>query len=59
MKIKPSRSGEITLSFTDVGESCPSPEFLMWQICLLTCADPEGVQGVRTISEKSQKYRVS
>ena len=26
MKIKPSQNGEITL-FTDVGKSCPSPEF--------------------------------
>ena len=36
MKIKQSRNGEITLLFTDVGKSCPSREFLMWQICLLT-----------------------
>ena len=35
-KIKSSRNGKITLSFTDAGKSCPSCEFLMWQICLLT-----------------------
>ena len=23
-----------SLSFIDVGKSCPSPKFLMWQICL-------------------------
>ena len=34
VKIKPSRNGEITLMFTDVGKSCPCGEFLMWQICL-------------------------
>ena len=26
-KIKPSRNGEITLLFTDIGKSCPSHEF--------------------------------
>ena len=31
---KPSRNGEITLSFTDIGKSCPSGEFLTSQICL-------------------------
>ena len=36
VKIKPLRNGEITLSFTDVGKSSPSHEFLTWQICLLT-----------------------
>ena len=36
MKIKLLRNGEITLSFTDIGKSCPSFEFLMPQICLLT-----------------------
>ena len=36
MKIKSSRNGEITLSFTDIGKSCPSSEFLTLQICLLT-----------------------
>ena len=30
MKIKPSWIGDITLSFTDIGESCPTP-----QMCLL------------------------
>ena len=35
VKIKPSQNGEITLSFTDIGKSCPSREFLMAQICLL------------------------
>ena len=28
VKIGPSRNGEITMSFTDVGKSCPSREFL-------------------------------
>ena len=27
---------EITLSFTDVGKSCPGREFAKWQICFLT-----------------------
>ena len=36
VKIKPSRNGEITLSFTDIGISCLSREFLTSQICLLT-----------------------
>ena len=36
VKIKPSRNGDITLSFTDIGKSCPSHDFLTWQICLLT-----------------------
>ena len=35
VKIKPSRNGEITLSFTDIGKSCPSCAFLNSQICLL------------------------
>ena len=35
MKIKPSRIGEITLSFTDIGKSRPCPEFLTSQICVL------------------------
>ena len=35
VKIKSSRNGEILLSFTNAGKSCPSCEFLMWQICLL------------------------
>ena len=35
MKIKSSRNGEIILSFTDMGKSCPSPEFKTLQICLL------------------------
>ena len=29
-------NGEITMSFTDVGKSCPSHEFLMSQMCFLT-----------------------
>ena len=33
---KPSRIGEITLSFTDIGKSGSSCEFLTPQICLLT-----------------------
>ena len=36
VKSKPSWNGEITLSFTDMGKSCPSGEFLRLQICLLT-----------------------
>ena len=35
-KIKPSRNSENSLSFADVGKSCQSREFLVWQICLLT-----------------------
>ena len=36
VKMKSSRNGEITLSFTDIGKSCPSWEYLTSQICLLT-----------------------
>ena len=36
MKINPSQNGEITFEFIDVGKSCPSCEFLTWQICILT-----------------------
>ena len=35
MKIKPSQTGEITLSF-DIGKSRPCFEFLTSQICVLT-----------------------
>ena len=35
VKIKSSRNGEITLSCTDIGKSCPSRQFLTLQICLL------------------------
>ena len=35
LKTKSSRNGVITLSFTDIGKSCPSREFLASQICLL------------------------
>ena len=34
-KVKPSQNVEDTLLFTDVGESCPSCEYLTSQICLL------------------------
>ena len=34
--MKPSKSGENFLSFTDVGKSCQSRDFFTWQICLLT-----------------------
>ena len=34
VKINPSQNGEITLSFTDLGKSYTSLEFLTWQICL-------------------------
>ena len=30
------KKGEITLSFTDIGNSCPSREYLTFQICILT-----------------------
>ena len=36
VKIKPSRKGQIILSFTDVGKSCHSRKIFKWQICLLT-----------------------
>ena len=36
VNIKPLQNGEIALSFTDVGKSCPSHELLTSQICLLT-----------------------
>ena len=36
VKMKSSQYGEITLSFTDIGKSCPSRQFLALQICLLT-----------------------
>ena len=36
MKIKHSRNGKITLSFTDIRKSCPSREFLTSQICLFS-----------------------
>ena len=32
--ITPSRNGDITLSFTVIGKSCPSGEFVKSQICL-------------------------
>ena len=35
LKIKPLPNGEITPSFTNLGKSCPSWEFLKSQICLL------------------------
>ena len=35
LKIESSQNGEITPSFTDIGKSCPSREFLTSQICLL------------------------
>ena len=34
VKLKPSRNK--SLSFTDIGKSCPSREYLTWQVCLLT-----------------------
>ena len=34
MKINPRQNGRITLSFTEIGKSCPSGEFLTLQICL-------------------------
>ena len=35
MKIEPSGNGEIPLSFTDVGKSCPGREFSASQKCLV------------------------
>ena len=35
-KIKSSRNGKISMSFTDEGKSCHSCKFLMSQICFLT-----------------------
>ena len=35
MKIKPSRNGEITLSFIDIGKSCLNREFFTSLMCLL------------------------
>ena len=34
VKEKPSRNGEISMSFTDIGKSCPTSEFLSSQICI-------------------------
>ena len=36
VKIKPSQIGDITLSFTDIGKSCPVRDFFTSQMCLLT-----------------------
>ena len=36
VKIKPSRIGDIFLSFTDIGKSCPVRDFFTSQMCLLT-----------------------
>ena len=36
MKIKTSQNGQVTLSFTYVGKSCPSHEFLTRKMSLLT-----------------------
>ena len=36
VEIKSSHDGEITLSITDIGKACHSPEFQMSLICLLT-----------------------
>ena len=36
VKIKSSRFLAITLSFIDIGKSCPSREFLTPQICILS-----------------------
>ena len=33
--IKTSRNDKLTLSFTDIGKTCLSHEFLMSQLCLL------------------------
>ena len=36
VKIKPSRIGDITLLFTDIGKSCSVQDFYTSQMCLLT-----------------------
>ena len=36
VKVKSSRIGEITLSFTDISKSCSCQEFPTSQICVLT-----------------------
>ena len=36
MKINPSRIGDITLLFTDIGKSCPASDFFTSQMSLLT-----------------------
>ena len=36
VKIISSQNVKISLSLTDVGNSCPSCKFETWQICLLT-----------------------
>ena len=33
VKLNPTQNGKITLSFTEMGISCPSHEFLISQIC--------------------------
>ena len=51
VKIKSMRNGEITLSFTDIGKSCPSSEFLTLQICLL-------MLNLKTKFSKSSEFTV-
>ena len=36
LKTKSSRNGDITLSFIDIGKSCPCRNFLTAHICVLT-----------------------
>ena len=36
VKIKSLRNSETTLSFSDVGKSCSSPQFLTLQTCIIT-----------------------
>ena len=36
VKIKSFGNGKVSLSFVIMAKSCPSHEFLMWQICLFT-----------------------
>ena len=35
VKIKPSRIGDITLSFTDIGKSCPVGDFFLRHKCVV------------------------
>ena len=45
VKIIPFRNGEITLSFTDVGKSCLSRDFLPWQIY------PDAIRDYKILAE--------
>ena len=60
VEIKPSRNGNITLSFTDVGKSCPSREFFTSQICLNTIRENKMLAKISeftVLEEKSEKNK--